>query len=123
MENLTFSFGVTLLGMITVFLGLVILIAFITVLGKVTSRAEKKKTAPVAAPAATEKPAEPAPAEPVSQPQAEEGISPEVIAAITAAVAMVWQGETGFTVRHVKRIGNAPAWARAGREEQTYSRL
>ena len=123
MENLTFSFGVTLLGMITVFLGLVILIAFITALGKITSRAEKKKTAPVAAPAAAEKPAEPAPAEPVSQPQAEEGISPEVIAAITAAVAMVWQGETGFTVRHVKRIGNAPAWARAGREEQTYSRL
>lgn len=121
MENLTFSFGVTLLGMITVFLGLVILIVFITVLGKITSRAEKKKT--ITAPAAVEKPAEPAPAEPISQPQAAEGISPEVIAAITAAVAMVWQGETGFTVRHVKRIGNAPAWARAGREEQTYSRF
>ena len=51
------------------------------------------------------------------------GVSGEVLAAITAAVAAVWQSDSGFVVRHVKRIHNAPAWNRAGREEQTYSRF
>ena len=46
-----------------------------------------------------------------------------MIAAITAAIAAVWQAPTGFVVRHVKRVSNAPAWNRAGREEQTYSRF
>lgn len=50
-------------------------------------------------------------------------ISPEVLAAITAAIAAVWQEDTGFVVRHVKRVSNAPAWNRAGREDQTYSRI
>ena len=50
-------------------------------------------------------------------------ISPEVVAAITAAVSAVWEGQNGFVVRHVKRINNAPAWNRAGREEQIYSRF
>ena len=51
------------------------------------------------------------------------GSNAEVIAAITAAIAAVWQAPTGFVVRHVKRVSNAPAWNRAGREEQTYSRF
>ena len=53
---------------------------------------------------------------------AEDGVSPEVIAAITAAIAAVWESPNGFVVRHVKRVSNAPAWKRAGRDEQTYSR-
>ena len=57
-----------------------------------------------------------------SPPQAQ-AIPQEVVAAITAAIAAMWQGETGFVIRHVKRINNAPAWNRAGREEQTYSRF
>lgn len=51
------------------------------------------------------------------------GIPQEVVAAITAALTAMWQGETGFVIRHVKRINNAPAWNRAGREEQLYSRF
>ena len=50
-------------------------------------------------------------------------VSPEVMAAITAAIAAVWQSDTGFTVRHVRRIQSAPAWNRAGREDQVYSRM
>ena len=50
-------------------------------------------------------------------------VTPEVLAAITAAIATVWQGDTGFVVRHVRRVNNAPAWNRAGREDQTYSRM
>ena len=77
--------------------------------------------APVAAPVVTPV-AAPAPvADPA--PAASEGVSVEVIAAITAAIAAVWQAPTGFVVRHVKRVNNAPAWNRAGREEQTYSRF
>ena len=53
---------------------------------------------------------------------AAKGVSPEVIAAITAAIAAVWESPNGFVVRHVKRVSNAPAWKRAGRDEQTYSR-
>ena len=53
---------------------------------------------------------------------AADGVSPEVIAAITAAIAAVWESPNGFVVRHVKRVSNAPAWKRAGRDEQTYSR-
>ena len=45
-----------------------------------------------------------------------------LIAAITAAIAAVWESPNGFVVRHVKRVSNAPAWKRAGRDEQTYSR-
>lgn len=52
-----------------------------------------------------------------------QAISPETMAAITAAIAMVWDSPNGFQVRHVKRVHNAPAWNRAGREEQAYSRF
>ena len=42
------------------------------------------------------------------------------------AAAMEQAGEentTGFVVRSIRRINNAPAWNRAGREEQVYSRM
>ena len=48
-----------------------------------------------------------------------------IIAAAVAA-AMEQSGEentTGFVVRSIRRINNAPAWNRAGREEQVYSRM
>ena len=51
-----------------------------------------------------------------------------MIAVIAAAVAAAMEqaGEentTGFVVRSIRRINNAPAWNRAGREEQVYSRM
>ena len=33
------------------------------------------------------------------------------------------ENTTGFVVRSIRRINNAPAWNRAGREEQVYSRM
>ena len=58
----------------------------------------------------------------------EETDDDELIAVIAAAVAaaMEQSGEentTGFVVRSIRRINNAPAWNRAGREEQVYSRM
>ena len=59
----------------------------------------------------------------VQAPMAAGGVTPEVMAAIVAAIASVWDGNSGFTVRHVKRIQNSPAWNRAGREEQIFNRI
>lgn len=116
MEKFTFGLGVAGLGMIVVFVGLLLLIGFITILGLV-SRSKKPKAAPVkqAGPEVVAAP-------PVQTAVAADGVSPEVIAAITAAIAAVWESPNGFVVRHVKRVSNAPAWKRAGRDEQTYSR-
>lgn len=101
--------------MIVVFAGLVLLIGFITILG--VAAKERKKPAPK-----TEQKAKSVAAPPVQTAVAADGVSPEVIAAITAAIAAVWESPNGFVVRHVKRVSNAPAWKRAGRDEQTYSR-
>ena len=81
----------------------------------------KKKAAPTPAPAA------PAPA-PVIEETAEEEDEGELIAVIAAAVAAAMEAAgaeepTGFVVRSIRRVNNAPAWNRAGREEQVYSRM
>ena len=123
MEKLLYSLGVAALGMVTVFAGLIILIAFITLLTKVTTAGGKKKTEPKAA--------EPKPVEikaeaaaPVAAPAAvNDGTpSPEVVAAIAAALTAI-MGEGKFAVKHIRRINNAPAWNRAGRDDQIFSRF
>ena len=119
-SKLVESLGVAALGMLTVFAGLVILIVFITLLTKFTMAGSKKKAtkaeakpveAPAAAPAAA-----PAPVDDGTS-------SPEVVAAISAALAVIMGGEGKFVVRHIKRVQNSSAWNRAGREEQVYSRF
>ena len=128
MESLLYSLGVALLGMVTVFCGLVILIAFITLLTKLTTAGGKKK--PAAKPVEVKSVSSPkesasgnetavvsAPA-----PVAQTGVSPEVVAAIAAALSVV-MGEGRFVVKHIRRVSNAPAWNRSGREEQIYSRF
>lgn len=116
-EKAVTGLGVAVLGMLTVFAGLVILIAFISLLSKFTGKDNKKKNN---TPSGEVKKVEEAPAAPAAAPV--EGIPADVIAAITAALSVV-MGEGKFVVRHVKRISNAPAWNRAGREEQVYSRF
>ena len=115
-EKAVTGLGVAVLGMLTVFAGLVILIAFISLLSKFTAKGNKKKNN---TPSGEVKKVEEAPAAPAAP---VEGIPADVIAAITAALSVV-MGEGKFVVRHVKRISNAPAWNRAGREEQVYSRF
>lgn len=129
MESLFFGLGVAVLGMATIFVGLVILILFLKLLGALsgTGKKEKKQKAPVkAAPvktvAADEVPGDVLAAITAALAMNNEAASAEVVAAISAALTMVMGGEK-FVVRHVKRIHNAPAWNRAGREEQVYSRF
>lgn len=117
MSNLIFGLSVTVIGMLIVFFGLVILIFCVKGMNMLFAR---KKKAPKVAPPA------PAPA-PVAAPVVEEPKAQDdsvLAAVIAAAVAAMWQDEnTGFVVRRIRRVNNASAWQKAGREEQTYSRL
>ena len=116
---LQYGLSVALVGSGTVFVGLIILIALIKLMEIVMTSATGKKKAAAPAPAA------PAP---VAEEPVEETDDDELIAVIAAAVAAAMEqaGEentTGFVVRSIRRINNAPAWNRAGREEQVYSRM
>ncbi|MBR3019500.1 MAG: OadG family protein [Clostridia bacterium] len=118
MEKLMLGLSTTGVGMLVVFSGLVILIVCISVMTLFTGRSKPANAAPVkAAPA-------PAPA-PAAEPEAEEEQDDlSVVAAITAAIATIWQEEghdSGFVVRRVRRVQNSSARARAAREEQIYS--
>ena len=121
LAKLQYGLSVALVGIGTVFVGLVILIALIKVMEMVIHGATSGKKAPAAAAPA------PAPAPAVVEEEPEQD-DDELIAVIAAAVAMAMEaaGEentTGFVVRSIRRINNAPAWNRAGREEQVYSRM
>ena len=116
---LQYGLSVALVGIGTVFVGLIILIALIKLMEIVMASATGNNKAAAPAPAA------PAP---VAEEPVEETDDDELIAVIAAAVAaaMEQSGEentTGFVVRSIRRINNAPAWNRAGREEQVYSRM
>lgn len=117
LNNLGFGLIVTLIGMLTVFFGLVLLIGLIKLMENATAnlgkggKKAKKQTeapAPVAAPVVEEVPV---------------ADDSELIAVISAAVAMMMEDGSAFTVRRVRRVQNAPAWQKAGREEQVYSRF
>ena len=111
------SLLVMLIGVAIVFFGLTVLILLITLLVKATQNIGKEKAA---APAPKPAPVEAAPAA-AEEPEADEG---ELIAAITAAIAAIWQEEghvSGFVVRRVRRVQNSSARARAAREEQIFS--
>ena len=122
LAKLQYGLSVALVGIGTVFVGLVILIVLIKVMEMVIHGATGGKKAPAAAPAPV-----PAPAPAVVEEEPEQD-DDELIAVIAAAVAMAMEaaGEentTGFVVRSIRRINNVPAWNRAGREEQVYSRM
>lgn len=128
MDKLIFGLGVSVLGMVTVFVGLIILIVFISILSKFSgSAATKKKAEPkqgaVKPAAGTQEVSGEVMVAITAALSAYDGApSPDVVAAIAAALNVV-MGEGKFVVKHIKRIKNAPAWNRAGREEQIYSRF
>ena len=120
MDKLIFGLTVTVIGIAVVFCGLVVLIGLIKLVAMATgsaSRPRKEKVAPVPAPAPA-----PAPAAPVAQEQPVQA-DDTLIAVISAAVAAMMEDGSAFTVRRIRRVSNASAWSRAGREEQVYSRF
>ncbi|MBQ9263471.1 MAG: OadG family protein [Clostridia bacterium] len=121
MDRLVLGLSTTVIGMLVVFFGLVILIVCIYGMTSITGRKGKKaapvtKEAPAPAPTAQEMPVE----------EAEEEDNGAVVAAITAAIAAIFENEkneSGFIVRRIRRSAPGTARAHAARDEQMYSRL
>ena len=124
---LTYGLSVALVGMGTVFCGLIILIGIIKgmekVLPQITAGDFSLKN--LAAPKAAKTDA------PTIVIQTANVNDDAVVAAISAALMTVIEEEVKadpakakntFVVRSIRRMGT-PAWNRAGREEQVYSRL
>ena len=115
--DLGFDVVVTITGIALVFLILVLLMAIITLEGKIfDSMNAKKKAAKEAAKAPAAQPAAPmqqAAAAPA--PQVEEGIPGDVIAAIMAAIHAMGNGK--YTLKAVRRSKNG--WGNAGVNDTT----
>ncbi len=122
---LTYGLSVAFVGMVTVFTGLVILIGLIKAMEKVLAGV---KTGDLLGSFRPQPKATPIVIDTTAMG------NEEIVAVITAAVATVLEQEAEtkgekkaaqpqFVVRSIRRISNAPAWNRAGREEQVYSRM
>ena len=127
---LTYGLSVAFVGMATVFCGLVILIGIIKgmekFLPKLTSGEFSLKDLKLAMPKVAAKTDAP-----TIVIQTANVNDDAVVAAISAALMTVIEEEVKadpakakntFVVRSIRRMGT-PAWNRAGREEQVYSRL
>ena len=107
--DLGFDVVVTITGIVLVFLILILLMAIITLEGKIfDSMNAKKKAAKEAAKAVQQAAAAPAP-------QVEEGIPGDVIAAIMAAIHAMGNGK--YTLKAVRRSKNG--WGNAGVNDTT----
>lgn len=118
--DLGFDVVVTITGIVLVFLILVLLMAIITLEGKIfDSMNAKKKAAKEAAKAPAAQPAAPvqqaAAAAAAPAPQVEEGIPGDVIAAIMAAIHAMGNGK--YTLKAVRRSKNG--WGNAGVNDTT----
>ena len=111
--DLGFDVVVTITGIVLVFLILILLMAIITLEGKIFDSMNAKKEAakaPAVQPAAPVQQAAAAPA-----PQVEEGIPGDVIAAIMAAIHAMGNGK--YTLKAVRRSKNG--WGNAGVNDTT----
>ena len=118
LQKLAYGGMVAVIGMFIVFLGLVILILCVTIMGKIFQALTKPK-----APKAVAAPA-PAPVSaptPVATPVAQEASAPEtdpqLIAAIAAAIAAFDGSNKTLVVHSVRRVSG---WNGAARREQVY---
>ncbi len=113
--DLGFDVIVTLSGMVLVFLILVLLMAIITLEGKIFDGLASKKKAAASKPAAPAKPAAPVQQAAAPAPQVEEGIPGDVVAAIMAAIHAMGNGK--YTLKAVRRGTNG--WGKAGVNDTT----
>ena len=122
--KIVYGLQVTAIGLVVVFLGLTILIAFITLMAQVFKAIDARKAAKAKTEAearAAEQAAqavEAAPAvvepEPVAEVVTDDS---ELIAVIAAAIAAFTDSDKQLVVRKVRRVSG---WNRAGRAEQVY---
>lgn len=117
--DLGYDVIVTITGIVLVFLILVLLMAIITLEGKIFDAMNGKKAAAKAASAAkpaapVKQAAAPAPAK-AAAPQVEVGISGDVVAAIMAAIYSMGNGK--YVLKAVRRGKNG--WGKAGVNDTT----
>jgi len=113
--DLGYDVIVTITGIVLVFLILVLLMAIITLEGKIFDAMNGNKAASVAKPAAPVKQAAaPAPAK-AAAPQVEAGIPGDVVAAIMAAIYSMGNGK--YVLKAVRRGKNG--WGKAGVNDTT----
>lgn len=113
------AWSTTATGLIVVFAVLIVLIIIVSVLGRAMVAATgKSKPQPGNT---EEKPKAQTPEKPVIVQSSEDAVSPEVVAAISAAIAVMLGGEgKAFRIRSVKRIRESrPVWSTAGIQENT----
>lgn len=117
--EMSYVWAVVITGLVVVFLGLVLLIAFISLVGKIFSAIDKSKK---------NKNAEPTPKDAgvtsVENSFTNVSDDTEVVAAIAAAVAMMGIADnTTYKIKSIKAANNARpsrnAWAMAGLNEST----
>ena len=122
--KIVYGLQVAAIGLVVVFLGLAILIGFISLMAQVFKSIDAKKAAKAAEAARAaeaERAAEAAKvveAAPVAAPAVEEVTDDsELIAVIAAAIAAFTDSDKPLVVRRVRRVSG---WNRAGRAEQVY---
>ena len=124
--KIVYGLQVAAIGLVVVFLGLAILIAFITLMaqvfkaieGKKADKAAEAKRAEEAARAAEAAKAAAAPAAVAPEPAVEDVTDDSaLIAVIAAAIAAFTDADKQLVVRKVRRVSG---WNRAGRAEQVY---
>ena len=117
MSTLGYGAIVAVIGIATVFVGLIILIAFVMIMGKIFQAATKPKAPKqaAAAPAPVPTPAPVVEATPVAE-EAPVVDDAELIAVIAAAIAAYDNNKT-LVVRNVRRVSG---WNGAARREQVY---
>ena len=114
--NLGSDVVITITGIVLVFAILVLLMAIITLEGKIFDGMNAKKAAAKAAPKApAAKPAAPVQQAAAPAPVVEEGISGDVVAAIMAAIHAMGNGK--YTLKAVRRSKNG--WGNAGGNDTT----
>jgi Na+-transporting methylmalonyl-CoA/oxaloacetate decarboxylase gamma subunit len=112
--NLGSDVVITITGIVLVFAILVLLMAIITLEGKIFDGMNVRKAAAKAAPKApAAKPA--APVQQAAAPVVEEGIPGDVVAAIMAAIHAMGNGK--YTLKAVRRSKNG--WGKAGVNDTT----
>ena len=114
--NLGSDVVITITGIVLVFAILVLLMAIITMEGKIFDGMNAKKAAAKAAPKApAAKPAAPVQQAAAPAPVVEEGIPGDVVAAIMAAIHAMGNGK--YTLKAVRRSKNG--WGNAGVNDTT----
>lgn len=117
--DMSYVVAVVITGLVVVFLGLILLIAFITAIGAIFKKIDQNKAAAKAeahAPAAPKASVQPA--------AVSSSDDDEVIAVISAAVAMMSAADgTSYRIKSVKAAAqngsSRSAWAMAGLRETT----